>query len=169
MKTYTLIIISLIALSGCVTQEKCSKQFPCLKETDTTRTKIVEVVRHDTIFEFQPDSSSIQALIECEGNIPRLKQIIAYNQGKRIEIPIIKFKDKVLYVECRVDSAKVAKTWFEKRTTEYTKIKQNSVQVEFRQKSWQAALMWAGIVALVIILVYIIIRFAIPLLKKASI
>ena len=157
MTRLTFFIVSLLLLTtGCITHEKCSKQFPCLKETDTTRTKIVEVVRHDTIFEFQPDSSSIQALIECEGNIPRVKQIIAYNQGKRIEIPIITFKDKVLYVECRVDSAKVAKTWFEKRTTEYTKIKQNSVQVEFRQKTWQSALMWAGIVFITILGFYLV-------------
>ncbi len=157
MTRLTFFIVSLLLLTtGCITHEKCSKQFPCLKETDTTITKIVEVVRRDTIFAFQADSSSIQALIECEGNIPRLKQIIAYSQGERIEIPVIRLKHDTMYIDCRVDSSQVAVSYFERHVTEYTKIKQNSVTVEFRQKTWQSALMWAGIVFITILGFYLV-------------
>lgn len=148
------VALTVLMLSGCVTQEKCSKRFPCLKESDSTRIIKEYVERHDTAWRFAADSSTMQALIECEGEVPRLKQIIAYTQGKRVEIPVIKFRDKILYVECKIDSETVSKTYFERHRSEFEKIQQVKVQTEFRQRSYQAALMWLGVLALAAALVW---------------
>ena len=164
----TVIIVGfLMIMTGCVTQQACSKRFPCLKETDTTHTVVTTVTRHDTVFKFQADSSALEALIDCSQGKARLTEILAYTQGKVVKIPIIKMKHDTLVIECRVDSSKVAVTYFEKHTTEFTKIKTQAVQIEFRQTSFQSFLMWAGIIAMGIIVIFVIIRFGIPLIKKA--
>ena len=164
----TVIIVGfLIIMTGCVSQQACSKRFPCLRETDTTHTVVTTVTRHDTVFKFQADSSALEALIDCSQGKARLTEILAYTQGKVVKIPIIKMKHDTLVIECRVDSSKVAVTYFEKHTTEFTKIKNQAVQIEFRKTKFDGFTFWWFFISAGLIFIFLLIKFGIPLIKKA--
>lgn len=151
MKLYILIIA--LAFTSCITQEKCSKRFPCLKESDSITKDSINYTRHDSLIYTAPDSAYIKAYLGCidengklTGDKVKLIQLIAYKSGNRVNLPQVQIKDNVLSVLSKVDSVKIAISWFNKYVYRNVKIKQVAVNVEYRQKSWQAALMWAGIV-----------------------
>lgn len=150
-----------------MTQKKCAERYPCLKETDTTTSKVVTIERHDTVFKFEADSSSLRALIDCSQGKARLAQILAYTQGKTVKIPIIRMKHDTIIVDCRVDSSQVAVTYFSKHTTEFTKIKNQAVQIEYRKTKFDGFTFWWFFLSAGLLFVYLVIKYGIPLIRKA--
>ena len=160
MKTVYIICVVFI-MTGCITQKRCERLYPCRGAVDTiVKDSIVYIIK-DSIYTLPTDSSTIKALIICEDEIPRLKQIIAYASGKRVEVPVIRFKHDTLFVDCKVDSAEITLTWAEKNQYRLMKVNETIVKRENYITGWQWAQIWMGrllIIAIAIILILFLLR-----------
>lgn len=87
-----LLFFSLCFLCGCKTFEK-----------QVSVDREVRVVERDTAVVFVPDSSSVQALLECDSTNEVILSELHSRSGERI-VPKVVFKDRVLRVDCKEDS-----------------------------------------------------------------
>ncbi len=97
---YAMLIV--ICLCGCTGHRH-------LPATVTTRDSVVvtEVVR-DTIITLAPDSSMIQALVECDSvGQARLKQLLDIKSGTNVKPPKVTITENVLTAKVEVDSLDV--------------------------------------------------------------
>jgi hypothetical protein len=171
-KTILLLSLSAIILPGCITQQKCSERFPCIESTDTIVRDSVQTIVRDSVLIVPSDSSALQALLECDKEQVRLKQIIAYTTGKYVEIPIIRIKDNVIYVECKADSLRIAWTWYERNRFKYVKTMTQAVQVRYQLTKWQSFLYVSGyilwgiiLLAIIVIVLKFLVKINIPFLR----
>lgn len=130
---FLLIIASPFVLSG------CKAKLP--SETQKSEVVITETL-HDTVFTEVPDSSSIQALIECQNNKPVIKQFLTTEAGKRIRPPALTMKaNDIIQCDCYADSLKLYAFWKSKqslKTTETQKAVLIEKQLTWWQKTWIA-------------------------------
>ena len=170
---YILIAVGMIFLvTSCATQRRCAERFPCNGSVDTIVKDSVVYCVKDSIITIPPDSSAIQALIDCSEGQARLKQIIAYNAGETVKIPILKIRHDTLFVNCEADSMNIAFSWAEKN--QYHLIRTSSVVVQKQNylTGWQWFQLWTGrifLILIIILLIYLalkyLIRFNVPFLK----
>jgi hypothetical protein len=79
----------------------------------------------DTAIIVQPDASTLSALIECDSlGRAYIKEIISLSAGRVVSVPQDRFVDRVLTVDCKVDSFAV-----------YAQIKNKYHRVESVEKS----------------------------------
>ena len=147
------IIILLAFLASCTTQKKCNRMFPPQIKDSIVKETVVEV--KDTTITLPPDSSWLKALIDCDdAGEAYLATIEEMKSGNNVK-PIIRFKDKYLYVECKVDSQKVYLHWkqkYSKETNTTTVTPAAIVTNELTQ--WQVFQMWLGRILLIVVVVY---------------
>jgi hypothetical protein len=138
-----LFLITIALISGCITQKKCNQKFPCTGKTDTVIfSEFHEVLKDTTIF--LKDSSTAQLLMACDsiGNI-YLKEIIKLKAGKYVT-PSVIFKDKILYVNCNIDSGAIVLHYKDKFLKTYQTINKTVVTKENYLTSWQWFQVWWG-------------------------
>lgn len=150
-----------ILLAWILSMTSCSRrQYPPTATATTSVTTITEV-RHDTIVTIQPDSTMIQALIECDSTgqaylreINQLKASDHLHQNLHLE-------DNILTATATVDSMDIYLTYKDRyQTTTNTTTETRTVTVTTNiLKPWQQMLMYLGsIAALAIIIKFFLIR-----------
>ena len=139
----------LINLSGC-----CPKLYPHTTENTERIVTVTETVR-DTVIQVRPDSSIVQALIRCDSTgRARLEEIQTLRQSERL-CQTISLQDNRLTAKATVDSMGIYLT-YKDRYKEEQKVQTIETVIEKEVnilRWWQKALMWAGGIALLSIVV----------------
>ena len=154
MKQIIIPIVALATISGC-----CPRLYPHKTESTEHNVTITETIK-DTIIQVQPDSSIVQALIKCDSTgRARLEEIRTLKESSRIQQSLA-LKDNKLTAKAVVDSLGIYLTYKE-RHKEEQKVRTIETVIEKEinvLKWWQKALMWVGIISIVLSALSIIIR-----------
>ena len=143
------LLTTLLVLQGC-----CPKFYP---QTTTTveHVEVVKEVVRDTVIQVQPDSSILQALIQCDSTgrarlqeIQTIKESARLQQSIKMEADPLPYQPTVITVKATVDSMGIYLTYKDRfkesvETREIETIIEKEVNVMYW---WQKVLMWIGIV-----------------------
>ena len=157
------LLTTLLVLQGC-----CPKFYP---QTTTTvdHVEVVKEVVRDTVIQVQPDSSILQALIQCDSTgrarlqeIQTLKESARLQQSIKMEADPLPYQPTVITVKATVDSMGIYLTYKDRfkesvETREIETIIEKEVNI---LHWWQKLLMWAGGIVITITVGWIIGRLA---------
>ena len=157
------LLTTLLVLQSC-----CPKFYP---QTTTTveHFEVVKEVVRDTVIQVQPDSSILQALIQCDSTgqarlqeIQTLKESARLQQSIKMEADPLPYQPTVITVKATVDSMGIYLTYKDRfkesvETREIETIIEKEVNI---LNWWQKLLMWAGGIVITITVGWIIGRLA---------
>ena len=157
------LLTTLLVMQGC-----CPKFYP---QTTTTveHFEVVNEVVRDTVVQVQPDSSILQALIQCDSTgrarlqeIQTLKESARLQQSIKMEADPLPYQPTVITVKATVDSMGIYLTYKDRfkesvETREIETIIEKEVNI---LHWWQKLLMWAGGIVITITVGWIIGRLA---------
>ena len=147
MRRYIRLLTTLLILQSC-----CPKLYPSSTEV-IERTEVVKEVVRDTVILVQPDSSILQALIQCDSTgrarlqeINTLKESARLQQSIQIEPEPLPYQLTAITVKTVVDSMGIYLTYKDrfKKSTEVREIEtiiEKEVNILYW---WQKMLMWIG-------------------------
>lgn len=157
------LLTTLLVLQGC-----CPKFYP---QTTTTveHVEVVKEVVRDTVIQVQPDSSILQALIQCDSTgrarlqeIQTLKESARLQQSIKMEADPLPYQPTVITVKATVDSMGIYLT-YKDRFKESVETREIETIIEKELNIlhwWQKLLMWAGGIVITITVGWIIGRLA---------
>ena len=87
----------------------CGSGKPIVLQNETTKT-IIETV-HDTVFKIEKDSSSLEALLECQNGKVVIKNIVQSEPGRTLKSPKVRLSDNVLKVDCEQRAQELFAQW----------------------------------------------------------
>ena len=160
------LLTALLVLQSC-----CPKFYP---QTTTTveHFEVVKEVVRDTVIQVQPDSSILQALIQCDSTgrarlqeIQTLKESARLQQSIKMEAEPLPYQPTVITVKATVDSMGIYLT-YKDRFKESVEIREIETIIETEVNIlhwWQKTLMWAGIIAIIGICIKFVVRRYLPL------
>ena len=147
-------------------QSCCHKLYPHTSEVTEKRETVTEILR-DTVIMVQPDSSILQALVQCDSTgRARLQEINALKESARLQQTIKidpdpkPHKPTVITIKTQVDSMGIYLIYKE-RYKESAEIQQIETVIEKEVnilKTWQKVLMWLGVLAILWILIKILLK-----------
>ena len=157
------LLTTLLVLQSC-----CPKFYP---QTTTTveHFEVVKEVVRDTVIQVQPDSSILQALIQCDSTgrarlqeIQTLKESARLQQSIKMEADPLPYQPTVITVKATVDSMGIYLTYKDRfkeavETREIETIIEKEVNI---LHWWQKLLMWTGGIVITITVGWIIGRLA---------
>ena len=148
MKRYIRLITILLVLQSC-----CPKLYPTSSEV-IERTEVVKEVVRDTVIQVQPDSSILQALIQCDSTgrarlqeINTLKESARLHQSIQMEPEPLPYKPTAITVKTVVDSMGIYLI-YKDRLKESTEVREIETIIEKEVNIlhwWQKLLMLIGI------------------------
>jgi hypothetical protein len=149
-----LILLLIVSLTGCISEQRCLKRYPPAERTET-------FVQHDTVTSVKDslitlpaDSGLIRALLECQEGKVVVIQIDEIKPGKKV-VPFIGLKNNVLTTGARIDSGSVYFTWKETHIRE-TKIQVKTIEKPiYKVTGFRNFLIWSGGIAWSILLILI--------------
>ncbi len=153
---FKIIFLSALTVASC-----CPKLYPHKSENTEHTITVTETIR-DTVIQVQPDSSIIQALIRCDSTgQARLEEIHTLKESARVQ-QTLALKDNKLTAKAVVDSMGIYLTYKDRYKEE---VKVQSIETVIEKEVnilywWQKALMWAGTVALSLIVSMILFRLS---------
>lgn len=149
MRRYIRLLTTILILQGC-----CPKLYPSSIEV-IERTEVVKEIVRDTVIQVQPDSSILQALIQCDSTgrarlqeIQTLKESARLQQSIKMESDPLPYQPTVITVKATVDSMGIYLT-YKDRFKESTEVREIETIIEKEVNIlywWQKLLMWIGIV-----------------------
>ena len=149
-------------------QSCCHKLYPHTSEVTEKKETVTEILR-DTIIMVQPDSSILQALVQCDSTgRARLQEINALKESARLQQTIKIDPDPkphtptVITIKTQVDSMGIYLIYKE-RYKESAEIQQIETVIEKEVnilKPWQKVLMWFGAMSVIIVIGYLLIKFS---------
>lgn len=161
MKRTIIAMAAILSMQSC-----CHKLYPHTTEVTDTKESVTEAIR-DTVIMVQPDSSILQALIQCDSTgRARLQEINALKESARLQQTISMepepqpYKPTVITVKATVDSMGIYLTYKEryKETAQIQKI-ETVIEKEVNiLKTWQKVLMWLGVLTIQWILIKILLK-----------
>ena len=157
----------LIAMAAILSMQSCChKLYPHTSEVTEKKETVTEILR-DTIIMVQPDSSILQALVQCDSTgRARLQEINALKESARLQQTIKidpdpkPHKPTVITIKTQVDSMGIYLIYKEryKETAEIQQI-ESVIEKEVNiLKTWQKVLMWLGALAILWILIKILLK-----------
>jgi hypothetical protein len=150
----TFIPAAALAALLAIPQGCCPKLYPHTTENTERIVTVTETVR-DTIIQVRPDSSIVQALIRCDSTgRARLEEIQTLKQSERLR-QTFSLQDNRLTSKAVIDSMGIYLT-YKDRYREEQKVQTIETVIEKEVnilRWWQTALMWAGGIALLSIVV----------------
>ena len=163
MRRYIKLLTTLLVLQSC-----CPKFYP---QTTTTveHFEVVKEVVRDTVIQVQPDSSILQALIQCDSTgrarlqeIQTLKESARLQQSIKMEADPLPYQPTVITVKATVDSMGIYLTYKDRfkeavETREIETIIEKEVNI---LNWWQKLLMWIGGIVITVAVGWIIGRLA---------
>ena len=160
---------AILSLQSC-----CHKLYPHTTEVTEKTESVTETIR-DTVIMVQPDSSIMQALIQCDSTgRARLQEINALKESARLQQTISMepepqpYKPTVITVKATVDSMGIYLTYKEryKETEQIQKI-ETIIEKEVNVlKWWQKLFIWLGSISTILIiltLVYALVKLMVKL------
>lgn len=161
MKRTIIAMAAILSLQSC-----CHKLYPHTTEVTEKTESVTETIR-DTVIMVQPDSSIMQALIQCDSTgRARLQEIKALKESARLQQTISiepepkPYKPAVITVKATVDSMGIYLSYKEryKETAQIQKI-ETVIEKEVNiLKTWQKVLMWLGALTIQWILIKILLK-----------
>ena len=161
MKRILIAMAAILSMQSC-----CHKLYPHTSEVTEKKETVTEVLR-DTVIMVQPDSSILQALIQCDSTgRARLQEINALKESARLQQTIKidpdpePHKPTVITIKTQVDSMGIYLIYKE-RYKETAEIQQIETVIEKEVnilKTWQKVLMWLGALAILWILIKILLK-----------
>ena len=161
MKRTIIAMAAILSMQSC-----CHKLYPHTTEVTDTKESVTETIR-DTVIMVQPDSSIIQALIQCDSTgRARLQEIKALKESARLQQRISidpdpqPYKPTVITVKATVDSMGIYLTYKEryKETAQIQKI-ETVIEKEVNVlKWWQKLFITLGIVFICLIAIKISVK-----------
>ena len=149
MRRFIRLLTTLLILQSC-----CPKLYPTSSEV-IERTEVVKEVVRDTVIQVQPDSSILQALIQCDSTgrarlqeINTLKESARLQQSIQMEPEPLPYQRTAITVKTVVDSMGIYLT-YKDRFKESVEIREIETIIEMEVNIlywWQKLLMWIGIV-----------------------
>ena len=159
MRRYIRLLTTLLILQSC-----CPKLYPSSTEV-IERTEVVKEVVRDTVIQVQPDSSILQALIQCDSTgrarlqeINTLKESARLQQSIKMESEPRPYQPTAITVKTVVDSMGIYLI-YKDRFKESVEIREIETIIEKEVNIlywWQKLLMWIGWVGLIIASIYCI-------------
>jgi hypothetical protein len=149
-----LILLLVVSLTGCISEQRCLKRYPPAERTETFVQHDTVTTVKDSLIPLPADSGLIRALLECREGKVVVKQIEEIKPGKKV-VPFIDLKNNVLTAGARVDSSSVYFAWKE------THIRESNIQIKTIEKpvyqvtGFQNFLIWSGGIAWSILLILI--------------
>ena len=149
MRRHIRLLTTLLLLQSC-----CPKLYPSTTEV-IERTEVVKEIVRDTVVQVQPDSSILQALIQCDSTgrarlqeIQALKESARLQQSIKMESEPLPYQPTAITVKTFVDSMGIYLTYKDRfkesvETREIETIIEKEVNILYW---WQKVLMWIGIV-----------------------
>ena len=169
MKRTIIAMAAILSLQSC-----CHKLYPHTTEVTEKTESVTETIR-DTVIMVQPDSSILEALIQCDSTgrarlqeIKALKESVRLQQTISIEPEPKPYKPAVITVKATVDSMGIYLTYKEryKETAEIQKI-ETIIEKEVNVlKWWQKLFIWLGSISTILIiltLVYALVKLMVKL------
>lgn len=169
MKRTIIAMAAILSLQSC-----CHKLYPHTTEVTEKTESVTETIR-DTVIMVQPDSSILQALIQCDSTgRARLQEINALKESARLQQTISMepepqpYKPTVITVKATVDSMGIYLTYKEryKETAQIQKI-ETVIEKEVNVlKWWQKLFIWLGSISTILIiltLVYALVKLMVKL------
>ncbi len=160
-----LILLLIVSLTGCISEQRCQKRYPPAERTET-------FIQHDTVTNVKDsliplpaDSGLIRALLECREGKVVIRQIEEIRPGKRV-VPFIDLKNNILTTGAKIDSSSIYFAWKE------THIRESKVQLKVIEKpvykvtGFQNFLIWSGGIAWAIIVILLGINLIRVYLKR---
>ena len=161
MKRILIAMAAILSMQSC-----CHKLYPHTSEVTEKKETVTEVLR-DTVIMVQPDSSILQALVQCDSTgRARLHEINALKESARLQQTIKidpdpePHKPTVITIKTQVDSMGIYLIYKE-RYKESAEIQQIETVIEKEiniLKTWQKVLMWLGVLAILWILIKILLK-----------
>ena len=169
MKRTIIAMAAILSLQSC-----CHKLYPHTTEVTEKTESVTETIR-DTVIMVQPDSSILQALIQCDSTgRARLQEINALKESARLQQTISiepepqPYKPTVITVKATVDSMGIYLSYKEryKETAQIQKI-ETVIEKEVNVlKWWQKLFIWLGSISTILIiltLVYALVKLMVKL------
>ena len=169
MKRTIIAMAAILSLQSC-----CHKLYPHTAEVTEKTESVTETIR-DTVIMVQPDSSIMQALIQCDSTgRARLQEINALKESARLQQTISMepepqpYKPTVITVKATVDSMGIYLTYKEryKETAQIQKI-ETVIEKEVNVlKWWQKLFIWLGSLStnlIILTLVYALVKLMVKL------
>ena len=163
MKRILIAMAAILSMQSC-----CHKLYPHTSEVNEKKETVTEILR-DTIIMVQPDSSILQALVQCDSTgRTRLQEINALKESARLQQTIKidpdpkPHKPTVITIKTQVDSMGIYLIYKE-RYKEFAEIQQIETVIEKEVnilKTWQKVLMWLGAISVIIVIGYLLIKFS---------
>ena len=163
MKRILIAMAAILSMQSC-----CHKLYPHTSEVTEKIETVTEILR-DTIIMVQPDSSILQALVQCDSTgRARLQEINALKESARLQQTIKidpdpkPHKPTVITIKTQVDSMGIYLIYKE-RYKESAEIQQIETVIEKEVnilKTWQKVLMWLGAISVIIVIGYLLIKFS---------
>ena len=163
MKRILIAMAAILSMQSC-----CHKLYPHTSEVTEKKETVTEVLR-DTVIMVQPDSSILQALVQCDSTgRARLQEINALKESARLQQTIKidpdpePHKPTVITIKTQVDSMGIYLIYKE-RYKETAEIQQIETVIEKEVnilKTWQKILMWLGAMSVIIVIGYLLIKFS---------
>jgi hypothetical protein len=162
MKRIIIAMAAILSLQSC-----CHKLYPHTAEVTEKTESVTETIR-DTVIMIQPDSSIMQALIQCDSTgRARLQEIKALKESARMQQTISMepepqpYKPTVITVKATVDSMGIYLTYKEryKETAQIQKI-ETIIEKEVNVlKWWQKLFITLGILFICLVAIKISVKF----------
>ena len=163
MRRILITMAAILSMQSC-----CHKLYPHTSEVTEKKETVTEILR-DTIIMVQPDSSILQALVQCDSTgRARLQEINALKESARLQQTIKidpdpkPHKPTVITIKTQVDSMGIYLIYKE-RYKESAEIQQIETVIEKEVnilKTWQKVLMWIGAISVIIVIGYLLIKFS---------
>ena len=161
MKRILIAMAAILSMQSC-----CHKLYPHTSEVTEKKETVTEVLR-DTVIMVQPDSSILQALVQCDSTgraslqeINALKESARLQQTIKIDPDPEPHKPTVITIKTQVDSMGIYLI-YKARYKETAEIQQIETVIEKEVnilKTWQKVLMWLGVLAILWILIKILLK-----------
>jgi hypothetical protein len=149
-----LILLLVVSLTGCISEQRCQKRYPPAERTETFIQHDTVTSVKDSLIPLPADSGLIRALLECREGKVVIRQIEEIRPGKRV-VPFIDLKNNVLTTGAKIDSSSIFFAWKE------THIRESKIQVKVIEKpvykvtGLQNFLIWSGGIAWSILLILV--------------
>jgi hypothetical protein len=149
-----LILLLVVSLTGCISEQRCLKRYPPAERTETFVQHDTVTTVKDSLIPMPADSGLIRALLECREGKVVIRQVEEIKPGKKV-VPFIHLKNNVLTTGARIDSSSIYFAWKE------THIRESKIQVKTIEKpiykvtGFRNFLIWSGGIAWSILLVLI--------------
>ena len=163
MRRILITMAAILSMQSC-----CHKLYLHTSEVTEKKETVTEVLR-DTVIMVQPDSSILQALVQCDSTgRARLQEINALKESARLQQTIKidpdpePHKPTVITIKTQVDSMGIYLIYKE-RYKETAEIQQIETVIEKEVnilKTWQKVLMWLGAISVIIVIGYLLIKFS---------